>query len=263
MEWAQTVVLGVVEGITEFLPVSSTAHLMILGRYINQDPDLAATFNMAIQLGAILAVVKHEADVFKRLVKPSYWRSKEAMAVMIAAIPVMAVAFVAYDTIKHALFSPVVVSMGLVAGSVAMLGVDRAIKRGWLSGHVSSLDRISWRQALMVGVCQCCALWPGFSRSASTIMGGLLGGLRYPCAARFSFVVAVPVLAAAVGYDMLNSAGSLAGHDWVMIALGTVVSGLVAWVSIAGLMAILLRFGLVPFAYYRLMVAGLVWWFAR
>ncbi|MBM7866083.1 undecaprenyl-diphosphate phosphatase [Heliobacterium gestii] len=252
------VILGIVEGLTEFLPVSSTGHMILVGSLLGFEGDKAATFEVFIQLGAILAVLVLYRDRFLNLILNLFAdgirfddRGFNIWHVAIAMAPACVLGFLLHKPIKTYLFSDKTVVIGLIAGGILLLAAN------WIEPRrrVDDLDRINFRQALFVGLMQCLALWPGFSRSGATIAGGMLSGMTSAVAAEFSFIVAVPMMVAATGYDMLKSYQNLSVGDLPLFAIGFVVSFVVAWAAIVWFLKLLNRIGLAPFAYYRFVAA--------
>lgn len=267
--FAIAAVLGVVEGLTEFLPVSSTGHLIIAGHLLGFVGDKAASFEVAIQLGAILSVVWLYWRRFVGLVPgtgqfaltgasslngwPGLWR------VALATLPALAVGYVARHGIKAQLFNPEAVTLALAVGGVAILLVERLADRRRTNG----LDAVTLMQALGVGMFQILALWPGTSRAAATIVGGMILGLERKAAAEFSFLIAVPVLFAASGYELLKMRDQIGADDAVSLVIGFVVSFLVALLAIKGFVSFLSRGKLAPFAWYRIAVAPIFYLLTR
>ncbi len=242
-------ILGIVEGLTEYLPVSSTGHLILVGRGLQFANGNTATFDIAIQLGAILAVVVLFRAYFLSLLNPKTWFSAKGKVLATACFPVMVVGLLTHHWIKLHLFNPITVAAALIVGAIIMLIVEKLPSK---TLKTTKIEDITIKQALMVGLCQCFALWPGMSRSASTITGGILAGLSYEIAAEFSFLIAVPVMTAAVAFDMIKSAASLTTHEFGLIGIGFVVSFVVAMLSIEALISILKRYRFFPFALYRI-----------
>ena len=251
-EFLIAVILGILEGVTEFIPISSTGHLILVGDALSFTGPVADTFNVAIQLGAILAVVVLYPQFFKRALTPKHWFSRENRLILTAITPAMVLGFFFYDLIKTHLFGTVTVMGAPCVGGVIMILVEKFIGT---AGHTESFEKLTFKQAFTVGVCQCAALWPGMSRSASTIVGGLVSGMSHKFAAEFSFIIAVPVMVAAVGYDLLKSAAILNSHTLLLIGVGFVVSFGVAVASILTFLKLLSRFKLVPFALYRIILS--------
>lgn len=255
------VILGIVEGLTEFLPVSSTGHLIIVGDLLGLSGPKVATFEVAIQLGAILAVVVLYWDRFWGLLRPKpYVRFAGVRGIVllgITSLPASLLGLAAHGYIKEHLFSPATVAVALVVGAAAMLLVERRKMRPAYMG----LDDMTPALALGIGLFQCLALWPGFSRSAATIMGGMLLGARRGLAAEYSFIAAVPIMFAATGYDLLKNHALFTAADIPFFTTGFVVSFLSAWVAVKVFIGLMGRVTLAPFAWYRLAVAPLVFWF--
>jgi undecaprenyl-diphosphatase len=245
--------LGVLEGATEFIPISSTGHLILVGDALSFTGPVADTFKIAIQLGAILAVVVLYPAVFKRALTPRHWFSRENRLILTAIAPAMGLGFLFYDLIKTHLFGTTTVMLALFIGGIIMIIAEKTIGD---TGETASFETLTFKQALTVGICQCAALWPGMSRSASTIIGGLISGMSHKFAAEFSFIIAVPVMVAAVGYDMLKSAAFLDKHSLILIAIGFTASFVVAVLSMLTFLKILSRFKLIPFAVYRIVLSG-------
>ena len=253
-------ILGLVEGITEFLPVSSTGHLILVGHWLGFTGATAETFEIFIQLGAILAVVVLYWRKFLGLI-PLPGRASTGLAgwhgilaIGVACVPAFVLGALCHKAIKTYLFSPATVGYALIVGGLLMVGVERLHSRK----RFRTLDGITLRDALAVGVFQCLALWPGMSRSASTIMGGMLVGLERRAAAEFSFLVAVPVMFAATLFDLLRSVEILSYELLPMFATGFLVSFIVAMVAIKTFLTFLRSHTMVPFAVYRLVVGALV-----
>jgi undecaprenyl-diphosphatase len=262
-------VLGVVEGVTEFLPISSTGHLIIAGSLLGFVGEKAASFEVAIQLGAILSVVWLYWPRFLGLVPgtarfaataesclngwPGLWR------IAVATAPALAVGFLARHGIKEKLFNPEAVTLALAVGGLAILLVERLATR-----HRSGeLDAVTTAQALGVGLFQIFALWPGTSRAAATILGGLILGLERKAAAEFSFLIAVPVLFAASGYELVKMRDQFVADDAIGLAIGFLVSFVVALLAIKGFVSFLSRGKLAPFAWYRIAVAPIFYFLTR
>ena len=258
------VVLGIVEGLTEFIPVSSTGHLIVAGALLGMTGEKTKTFEIFIQLGAILAVVVYYRQRFFDLLRPApsggrFAGVRGCLLLVITTLPVLALGFLLRDFIKARLFAPVPVAAALAVGAFAILAAEQ-----WRpEPETRSLDAVSWRQALGVGLFQCFALWPGISRAAATIVGGMLGKLDRKTAAEYSFFAAVPALAAATVYDLYKSRDLLSGADVPVFAAGFVVSFLCAWMAVAWFLKLLQRGSLRPFAWYRLLIAPLIYYFMR
>lgn len=256
------IILGIVEGLTEFLPVSSTGHLILVGNWLNFTGAKANAFNIFIQLGAIFAVVGYFRQRIWRVLtamlgkpvasNPNWLTSAGArrflLAVIIAFIPAAVFGLLFEDIIDKLLFNPQPVAAALIAGGVAILVIEQIRPQP----KTEVAEALTLSQALWVGIAQCAALIPGVSRSAATIMGGLLTGLTHAAAAEFSFFLSIPTLAAASLYKLLQIAPQLSADDVTIFAAGFIVSMIVAWVVIAGFMAFIKRHSFRVFAWYRI-----------
>ena len=252
------VILGLVEGLTEFIPVSSTGHLIIVGHFLGFEGDKAASFEVFIQLGAILAVVVLYRKRFLALLDFS---GTEAFAGMhahvvlaLTTLPALVLGFMAHGYIKEHLFNPISVAVALVVGGVIILVVERFLPEPRKRG----LESITPRDAFFIGLYQCLALWPGASRAGATIVGEMLLGIERKTAAEYSFLVAVPVMFAATGYDLLKSLSFLQVSDIPFFAVGFVVAFVAAWLAVRTFIQLLSRHTLVPFGWYRIIAAGLL-----
>lgn len=263
MDFISAIILGIVEGLTEFLPISSTGHLILAGHVLGKTGPVVETFDVFIQLGAILAVVFLYSQRFVRLFDFnegkgfSGWRGWQLL--ILTSLPATIVGFLAHDFIKDKLFNPVTVAIALLVGGIGILLVERLKLRI----TTESLDTLTNRQALLIGCFQCIALWPGFSRSASTIIGGMFTGLNRKLAAEYSFLAAVPIMAEAVTYDLLKALDTLQMKDLPIFAVGFVVSFISALLAIKFFIHLLQRWSLTPFAFYRIALALLTVWFLR
>ncbi|HXV79945.1 MAG TPA: undecaprenyl-diphosphate phosphatase [Candidatus Binatia bacterium] len=261
------VILGVVEGLTEFIPVSSTGHLILVGHLLGFVGEKAASFDVAIQLGAVLSVVFLYWRRFVELIPTrSAVHSSSTLKgwsglwrITLATLPALIVGFLARHTIKEQLFTPLAVTWALAVGGVAILLAERVVRMR----RSTSLDTITLSQAMGVGLFQVLALWPGTSRAAATIVGGMLVGLERKGAAEFSFLIAVPIMFAATGYEVLKMHGLFAAEDLLQFGVGFVVSFLVALVAVKGFVGFLSRWSLAPFAWYRIAVAAVFYFATR
>lgn len=252
-------VQGIVEGITEFIPVSSTGHLIITGHWLGFDDARAKTFDIFIQLGAILAIVWLYRDKFLTVMRTARDASSKAFIInlAIAFVPAAAIGFFAHGWIKEYLFSPVIVAWALMLGGVVILLVE-----WWKPApRVDTVEEISPKSALGVGLAQVLALIPGVSRSGATIMGGYLLGLSRTAATEFSFFLAVPVLAAAAGYDLLKSRHDLAISDAPLFAIGFIVAFVSALIVVKVFLRYVAHHSFSAFAWYRIVFGALLLWF--
>lgn len=254
-------VLGLVEGATEFLPVSSTGHLILVGHLIGFTGDKADSFDIIIQLGAILAVVVLYWKRFWWLVSPrplqAFSGIRGLWMLFLTSLPASVVGLLARKAIKAYLFGPITVAMALAVGAVMIFWVESRNRRD----RYYTLDEMTPGLALGIGCFQCLALWPGFSRSAATIMGGMLLGAKRSLAAEYSFIAAVPIMFAATLYDFYKSASLFSADDLWTLTIGFVVSFISALVAVKGFIVLVKHISLRPFALYRLALAAAVFLF--
>ncbi|MGE9986097.1 undecaprenyl-diphosphate phosphatase [Desulfovibrio sp. SGI.169] len=254
-------ILSIVEGLTEFLPVSSSGHLILVGELLNFVGERASTFEVVIQLGAIMAVVVLYWNRFWGLARPQPYVRFAGMRgiwlLILTSLPASVMGLLFHSLIKEYLFRPATVLVALVAGAVCMLLVER--RKG--KPTCISLDEMTPRLALGIGFFQCLALWPGFSRSASTIMGGMLLGAKRSLAAEYSFIAAVPIMMAATGFDMLKSFSLFTAADIPFFAVGMAGSFISALLAVKVFVALVGRMTLAPFAVYRLLIAPFIFYF--
>jgi undecaprenyl-diphosphatase len=261
------VLLGIVEGLTEYLPVSSTGHLVLAGHLLGLSDDDPATssFEIVVQLGAILAVVAHYRALLAERVQGLFRGERNAQrlfAALAAAFAPTAVAgLLLRKTIKRHLFGPLPVTIALVVGGVAMIAIERGLRRSRDPERRDHLEDVTPGQGFLIGLGQCISLWPGSSRSMCTIVTGQLVGLSTATAAEFSFLLALPTLGAATIFEGLKSRAVLAEHiGSASLALGLVVSFAVAWAVIASFLKYLRSHGLEPFGWYRVVLGLVVFW---
>ncbi len=254
-------ILSIVEGLTEFLPVSSSGHLILVGELLNFVGERAATFEVVIQLGAIMAVVVLYWKRFWGLVRPRPYVRFAGMRgiwlLFLTSLPASVMGLLFHSMIKEYLFRAATVLVALVAGDVCMILVERRKRRP----TCISLDDMTPRLALGIGCFQCLALWPGFSRSASTIMGGMLLGAKRSLATEYSFIAAVPIMVAATGFDMLKSLSLFSVADIPFFAVGILGSFISALLAVKVFVALVGRMTLAPFAVYRLLIAPFIYYF--
>ena len=249
--------LGLVEGLTEFLPISSTGHLILTSWLLDFHGQRAELFEIFIQIGAILSVVVEYRERFTGLALELPRSSAArgfALRLLLAFVPAAGLGFLAHDFISARLFSPDSVALALIVGALLILLVEGL----GLRARTLSTDAMSWQQALGVGLAQCLALWPGFSRSAATILGGLGVGLDRRSATEFSFFLAVPTIVAASGYGLLKNLEHLQPGDASWLALATGVSFVVAWAAIRWLLRYVATHDLRAFAWYRIVLGVVV-----
>jgi undecaprenyl-diphosphatase len=255
---------GLLEGLTEFLPISSTGHLILLGVLLGRVDEASKTLAIVIQLGAVLAVVVAYRQKLGRLLLGAYRKERESLslllALFVAFLPAAFVGLLLHRLIKEHLFGPTPVGIALVVGGFLMIGVELARRGRDRARDNDELGEISWARALWIGIAQCFSLWPGASRSMTTIVGGQLSGLGTRAAADFSFLLAIPTLGAATLYDLYkNGAALVATQDGLLsLFVGMLVSFVVALAVIATFLRYLRRFGLMPFGVYRILLGALV-----
>ena len=263
------ILLGIVEGLTEFVPVSSTGHLILATEFFGFDAAQWAQFNIVIQLGAILAVVVLYWRLFWHMGLGLFRMEPEALRfvrnILLAFLPAAIIGILLKDQIEALLESPIVVAVALIVGGVAILVIERLVRPAPDRGTPA----LSWHTAIGIGLVQCLAMIPGTSRSGATILGALSMGVGRKTAAEFSFFLAVPTMLGAATVEILSkrdqlmAGGSLVG--WNEIAIGFVVSFVVALVIIRGFVAYVSRHGFKPFAWYRIVLGtvALAWLLLR
>lgn len=259
----KALILGIIEGLTEFLPISSTGHLIVVGDLINFKSN-GKVFEIAIQLGAVLAVIFEYRRRFTHVIT-HIGRDKQVnrfvINLAVAFIPAAVVGLIFSKQIKLFLFNPITVAAALVIGGFIILWIERRQSR--IPPKVTSVDDMRMRDALVVGIAQICALVPGTSRSGSTIMGGMLWGLERKVATEFSFFLAVPVMIAATTYDVLKHFHLFSAQDIGLIAVGFVSAFAAGLLAVKALLKFVATKNYVPFAYYRIIFGGLIlitWW---
>jgi undecaprenyl-diphosphatase len=256
------ILLGLVEGLTEYIPVSSTGHLILVGDLLGFDrlvgAEVAKTFDIFIQLGAILAVVVAYPGRFVGLLRLGDNRGFSGLRgltlLLITSIPGGILGLVGRPFIKEHLFQPLTVAIGLAVGALWILAVEWRLPRTRREG----VDSLDWRDALGIGLFQCLALWPGMSRSSATILGGMMLGVERKTATEYSFFAAVPILTAATLYELYKSRDLLSAAHISLFGIGLGVSFLAAWAAVTFFVRFLGRHTLVPFGWYRLAIAAVV-----
>lgn len=256
----KAVVMGIVEGVTEFLPISSTGHLIVASRALQFPANIESTFVIFIQLGAILAVIVYFGrDLFTLLRQAwpanlsvdsaeQHWARRLVLGVAIAFVPGATIGFLFGDLIDAYLFQPLTVGIALVAGAVIILLVERRPR----PPATRALEQVTLSQALWVGIAQVASLFPGMSRSAATIVGGLLAGLDRPTALRFSFYLSIPTMVIATTYALLRNLSNIQTDQIAGFGVGLVVSFIVALLVVHWFLRFVSRHTLKPFAWYRL-----------
>jgi undecaprenyl-diphosphatase len=272
------ILISILEGLTEFIPVSSTGHMIIAGHMLGFTGPRADAFEVFIQLGAILAVVGLYWQRFLALIPFDSirfprtgvelsstsgsagvgfkgWRGLGLLA--LTSFPALIAGKLAHASIKTYLFSPLTVAMGLALGGLGLILVETFKPKP----KVMSIEDIGWREALMIGFFQCLSLWPGMSRAGSTIIGGMLLKMDRKTTAEYSFLAAVPIMFAATGYDLYKSRDFLSMADAPLFIMGFFVSLISAWFAIRYFIKFLANHTLKGFGWYRIALAGFTWWY--
>jgi undecaprenyl-diphosphatase len=252
--------LGVVEGLTEFLPISSTGHLILVSDLLGVNDEKGKFFDIVIQLGAILAVCWEYRARFARAfsgLASDPVQQRFAANLGVAFLPAAVVGLALQSQIKEFLFNPITVAVALVVGALAMFAIER-----WYERHgaprVVSVDEMSWSDALKVGLAQCLSLIPGTSRSGATIMGGMVFGLSRQAATEFSFFLSVPIMFAATGYQVVKYRDLFTAADLGPFAMGFVVSFASALVAVRALIRYVAHHDFRAFAWYRIALGAVV-----
>lgn len=272
MDTITAIILAIVEGITEFIPVSSTGHMILTTKLLGFDEQspIMKTYEIVIQLGAILAIALVYRQRILNLLGIGRSRTGRGgvmpasrlnlIHVLLGIVPALAVAFIARDFIKS-LFGASTVLWALVAGGVLMI-VAEWVNRRKIRVTAHELDDLSYGQALAIGLYQIISvLWPGFSRSGSTISGGMLSGVSYKASADFSFLIAIPIMCAASGYELLDSYQYFTKDTIMDFAIGFVISFAVAYVVVVAFMKMIQKIRPTHFAIYRFILAAVFWLF--
>jgi undecaprenyl-diphosphatase len=255
------IILGIVEGVTEYLPVSSTGHLILATELLGFDAQAWAVFNIAIQPGAILAVVLIYWRTFWDVLVGLFERSPDAWAfvrnILAAFLPAVVIGLAIGDQIELLLANAVVVAWALIIGGVAILVLEKLVRPRETGG----VSKLTLRQSATIGLIQCLAMIPGVSRSGATILGAMSLGVDRKTAAEFSFFLAVPTLTGATVLQLAKHWDEIPTGQLGWIGLGSLVSFVTAFVVVKGFLAIVTRFGFAPFGWYRIVVGAiaLVW----
>lgn len=248
MNTFQAIIISIIEGLTEFLPVSSTGHMILAQSMMKvEDPIFANTFEIVIQLGAIIAVLL-------LYIKRFFVSIDIYLKLLIAFLPTGIIGFLAYKTIKAYLFNPITVSVSLIIGGVVLIMLDKwsAEKRS----EYKNVEDISFMGAFKIGMIQCVSMIPGVSRAAATIFGGIFSGFDRKQAAEFSFLLAIPTMFAAAGYDLFKSRDLIHQEDIQLLIIGALVAFVVAIIAVKAFVAFLTRYGFKHFGYYRILLGA-------
>ncbi|NDE90619.1 MAG: undecaprenyl-diphosphate phosphatase [Alphaproteobacteria bacterium] len=257
--YIKAILMGLVEGLTEYLPVSSTGHLILFGDAITFNDARALVFDVVIQMGAIAAVLVAYFKKFSH-VAVSFFTEKKSRnfiwLLLLAFLPAAVFGALLHSAIKAHLFNSTVVAYSLIIGGIIMVIIDRMP----LKEKVIEVDAISFTDAIKIGFFQCLAMIPGVSRSGATIIGGMVAGLNKQTAAEFSFFLAVPTLTAAAIYDLYKNWSVLSMDDLGLMAIGFVSSFVFAMLVITVFIKLIVRFGFTPFAIYRILLGAAILW---
>lgn len=260
MDWImiwKTVVIGIVEGLTEFLPVSSTGHIILAEHLLHFEGPPGKVFEIVIQLGAILAVcVLYRAKIMATVtgvLARERVATRFATAVIVAFLPAAVVGVALHKYIKALLDKPVVVAAAFIVGGIAILVIEKLAQRP----RIKSVDDMDWKTALYIGICQCLAMIPGVSRSGATIMAARAFRVDRATAAEFSFFLAIPTMLGATVYDLYKNWSTLDWHGSGMILLGMAVAFVTALIVVQAFVAFISRHGFGVFAWYRIAVGAL------
>ena len=245
----ETIILAIIEGLTEFLPVSSTGHMILASAVMNiHNDEFVKTFEVTIQLGAILAIALmyfkrflHGIDIYLKLI--------------VAFIPTAIIGFLAYDFIKAYLFNPVVVSVSLIIGGIVLIWIDKRVVAQ--QSQVLTLEKIPYKNAFFIGLMQCLSMIPGTSRAAATIIGGVFNKLDKKQATEFSFLLAIPTMFAATGYDLIKTPIEFTDNEILLLSIGLIFAFISAWFAVKLFLKIVENYGFKYFGYYRIII-GLI-----
>jgi undecaprenyl-diphosphatase len=253
--------LGLVEGITEYLPISSTGHLILASRLLKQEGEGADAFDVVIQLGAILAVVVHYRRLLAERTTGLFKRDAKSVQLLVALVlgflPTAVTGLLLRKAIKSLLFSPGPIAAALIVGGIGMIFVERHRAKNRIQGLVG-LEHVTPKRAFLIGLGQCVSMWPGSSRSMCTIVSGQLTGLSTATAAEFSFLLGLPTLGAATVYEAYKSRAALSALGFLNVGIGLVVSFVVAWAVVSWFISFLQRKGLASFGVYRIALGVVV-----
>jgi undecaprenyl-diphosphatase len=246
MTLIQSIIIAIIEGITEFLPISSTGHMIIASTLmkINND-EFVKTFEICIQIGAIMAIMLMYVKKFLSGLN-IYFK------LMVAFLPTAIIGFLAYDIIKSYLFNPIVVATSLILGGIILIFIDQKVENQQTT--VLEIESISYKNAFLIGLFQCISMIPGVSRAAATIIGGIFNGLNKKQATEFSFLLAVPTMLAASSYDLLKTNIHFNSQEIMILGLGLVIAFVTAWMTVKFFLKFISHYGFKHFGYYRIVI---------
>ena len=246
MTLIQSIIIAIIEGITEFLPISSTGHMILASSLMKiNEVDFVKTFEISIQLGAIMAIVMMYA---KRFLKGISIYIKLATAFL----PTAMVGFLAYGFIKEYLFNPFIVAISLIVGGIILILIDKKVVNQ--KSQTDVLDNITYKNAFFIGLIQCISMIPGVSRAAATIVGGVFNGLDKKQATEFSFLLAVPTMFAATGYDLIKTPVVFTKQEVFLLSVGFIVALVTAWIAVRIFVKIVENYVFKYFGYYRIVI---------
>ena len=246
MTLIQSIIIAIIEGITEFLPISSTGHMIIASTLmkINND-EFVKTFEICIQIGAIMAIMLMYVKKFLSGLN-IYFK------LMVAFLPTAIIGFLAYDIIKSYLFNPIVVATSLILGGIILIFIDQRVENQQTT--VLEIESISYKNAFLIGLFQCISMIPGVSRAAATIIGGIFNGLNKKQATEFSFLLAVPTMLAASSYDLLKTNIHFNSQEIMILGLGLAIAFVTAWITVKFFLKFISHYGFKHFGYYRIVI---------
>lgn len=249
MNLLHTIILSLIEGLTEFLPISSTGHMILASAAMNlHEDEFVKTFEISIQIGAIMAIVVLYARRF--LTQFTLY-----LKLGVAFLPTAVIGFFAYKTIKLYLFNPVVVAIALIVGGIILILIDKSVASK--KSKFADLKDVSYRNAFFIGLIQSISMIPGTSRAAATIIGGVFNGFDKKQAAEFSFLLAVPTMVAATGYDLLKTEAVFNNQQLIYLGVGLVVAFISAWFAVKIFLRLVEQYGFKYFGYYRILLGVL------
>ncbi|WP_163714498.1 undecaprenyl-diphosphate phosphatase [Mangrovibacterium lignilyticum] len=246
MNIIQAIILSVIEGITEFLPVSSTGHMILASSIMKiQDDTFVKTFEISIQLGAIMAIALMYIQRF-------FQNIDIYIKLLVAFLPTAVVGFLAYDFIKAYLFNSTVVALSLIIGGIVLIWIDKKVVNQ--KTQTESLEKIPYKNAFYIGLMQCLSMVPGTSRAAATIIGGVFNRLDKKQATEFSFLLAIPTMFAATGYDLIKTPVKFENNEILLLSVGLVCAFISAWFAVKIFLKIVENYGFKHFGYYRIVI---------
>ncbi len=246
MNLIQSIILSIIEGLTEFLPISSTGHMILASSVMHiQEDAFVKTFEICIQIGAIMAIVIQYAKRFLQGISIY-------IKLAIAFLPTGILGFIAYPYIKAYLFNSVVVATSLLIGGVVLILLDKKVTQK--QDDTDVIDNLKYKNAFFIGLVQSISMIPGVSRAAATIVGGIFNGLNKKQAIEFSFLLAVPTMFAATGYDLIKTNAEFTSHEIFLLVIGLIVAFITAWFAVKVFVRIVQNYGFKYFGYYRILI---------